>query len=317
MGDIEKALEFKSLYIHLSDSLLSKKDFAEVKNLLNNHQLAQNERIIKSKNIQIKRNREFVYMFGILIFLLAIALFIAYRNIKIRKTLNEKLNSLVQQRTYEFNSLLYRTSHDLAGPVATIKGLLGLMTMDTYKDDIENFLTRMNMTNRRLEDIILKLNAVSKINSKTLEFENINLESTIMEIISDVNNGYFNDINIQLIGGKTFRTDKILIQTVFRNILLNSLQHVDHREEKHMVNVDIRNNGNLIVKISDNGKGIELNYSHKIFDLFYVATDKAKGNGLGLYQAKLAAQRLKGDIKLISNKKPITFEVSIQKHRKN
>lgn len=83
-----------------------------------------------------------------------------------------------------------------------------------------------------------------------------------------------------------------------------------------MVRIDIRNNGNLIVNISDNGKGIEQNYSQKIFDLFYVATDRAKGNGLGLYQAKLAAQRLKGDIKLISNKKPITFEVSIQKHRK-
>ncbi len=70
------------------------------------------------------------------------------------------------------------------------------------------------------------------------------------------------------------------------------------------------------MKISDNGKGIEQNYSHKIFDLFYVATDNAHGSGLGLYQAKLAAQRLKGDIKLISSKKPITFEISIQKQRK-
>ena len=40
-----------------------------------------------------------------------------------------------------------------------------------------------------------------------------------------------------------------------------------------------------------------------------------KGNGLGLYQAKLAAQRLKGDINLLSTKKPITFEVSIQKNK--
>ena len=70
------------------------------------------------------------------------------------------------------------------------------------------------------------------------------------------------------------------------------------------------------MKISDNGKGTEQNYSHKIFDLFYVATDNAHGSGLGLYQAKLAAQRLKGDIKLISNKKPITFEISIQKQGK-
>ena len=255
-------------------------------------------------------------MFGILLILLTIVLLFGYHNIKIRKRLNEKLRDLFDQRTYEFNSLLYRTSHDLAGPVATIKGLLELMTMNIYKNDIEIYLSRLNITNKRLEEIIQKLNTVSKINSKTLEFENIDIESIILDIINGFDDDYKNKINIYYKGEKKFRTDKTLIHTILRNILLNSLQHSDHREEKHEVKVDISNNGNLTVKISDNGKGIEQNYSHKIFDLFYVATDNAHGSGLGLYQAKLAAQRLKGDIKLISSKKPITFEISIQQQRK-
>jgi signal transduction histidine kinase len=314
--NFERALYYKNQYIILKDSLVSDTKVSEIKNLLIDYQKLENEAIIKGKEIQVRRNRQFTYMFSILLFLISIVLLMAFRNIKIRKKLNDKLSTLVEQRTQEFNSLLYRTSHDLAGPVATIKGLIGLMTMDTYKNDIDSFLIRMNTTNKRLEKILQKLNAVSKINSKTLEYENIDIESMILDIINDIDDEYKNKINIQYKGEKIFRTDKGLIQTVFRNILLNSVQHADHREEKHLVKVDIRNNGNLIVKISDNGKGIELNYSHRIFDLFYVATDKANGNGLGLYQAKLAAQRLKGDIKLISNKKPITFEISIQKHRK-
>jgi signal transduction histidine kinase len=315
IGNIRKALEFKNIYIHLSDSLLSNKDLAEVKNLLRNHQLAENEKIIKSKNIKIKRNREFAYMFSILLILVSIVLLFAYRNIKIRKKLNEKLISIVEQRTKDFNSLLYRTSHDLAGPVASLKGLLELMAMINNKKDIDNYLFRMNVTNKRLENIIQKLNEVSKINSKILKYENVDIISTVSNIIKTVNNGFSNEMIIKFIGEKIFKTDKILLNTVLRNILLNSIQHSDHREEKHIVNVDIRNNGNLLVKISDNGKGIEEKYSHKIFDLFYVATDNSKGNGLGLYQAKLAAQRLNGDIKLISTKKPITFEISIHKQK--
>ncbi len=314
--NFEKALYYKNQYIFLKESVLSDRTVSEIKNLLIDYQQSENEAIIKEKEIQVKRNRQFVYMFGVLIFLISIVLLFAYRNIKIRKKLNDKLSSLVQQRTQEFNSLLYRFSHDLAGPVATIKGLLGLMTMSIYKNNIEGFLLRLNITNKRLEEIIQKLNTVSKINSKTLEFENIDIHLIILDIINDFDDEYKNKIKIDYNGEKIFRTDKTLIHTILRNILLNSLQHSDHREEKHEVKVDISNNGNLTVKISDNGKGIEPNYSHKIFDLFYVATDKAQGNGLGLYQAKLAAQRLKGDIKLISNKKPITFEISIQKHRK-
>jgi signal transduction histidine kinase len=315
IGNIRKALEYKNIYIHLSDSLLSNKHLAEVKNLLRNHQLAENERIIKSKNIKIKRSREFAYMFSILLFLVSIVLLFAYRNIKIRKKLNEKLISLVEQRTKDFNSLLYRTSHDLAGPVASLKGLIELMAMSKNKKDIDSYLLRMNITNKRLEIIIQKLNEVSKINSKTLKFENVDLKSTVSNIIKNVNNGFSNEMIIQFTGEKIFKTDKTLLNTVIQNILLNSIQHSDHREEKHIVNVDIRNKKNLIVKISDNGKGIEQKYSHKIFDLFYVATDNSKGNGLGLYQAKLAAERLNGDIKLISTKKPITFEISIQKQK--
>jgi signal transduction histidine kinase len=91
---------------------------------------------------------------------------------------------------------------------------------------------------------------------------------------------------------------------------------MDHRETRHEVTVDIHNNGNLIVRVSDNGKGIEMKYVQKIFDLFYVANDKSNGSGLGLYQAFLAAQRLKGNIQLIHNKKPIIFEVSIQRSKK-
>jgi signal transduction histidine kinase len=187
------------------------------------------------------------------------------------------------------------------------------MTIDNFKNEIENFIRRMDSTNQRLEDIIIKLNAVSKINSKTIEYENIDIELLISNIIDDVKNDTNNQIDIILKGNKTFKSDRVLIYTIFHNILMNSFQHMDHRENKHIVSVDIRNNGNLLVKISDNGKGIEMKYTPKIFDLFYVANDKSTGNGLGLYQANLAAQRLKGEIRLINNKKPVIFEIYIRK----
>jgi signal transduction histidine kinase len=51
---------------------------------------------------------------------------------------------------------------------------------------------------------------------------------------------------------------------------------------------------NLIV--SDNGQGIDAAYHHRIFDMYFRANERSKGNGLGLYITKKAVEKLNGEI---------------------
>jgi signal transduction histidine kinase len=55
-----------------------------------------------------------------------------------------------------------------------------------------------------------------------------------------------------------------------------------------------------MVKIRDNGIGIESNYIEKIFDLHFRGTALSRGNGLGLYLVKKALLLLKGRIEVVS-----------------
>ena len=45
----------------------------------------------------------------------------------IQKNVNKILSDRVLEKTLELNSFLYRISHDLAGPLATMKGLIKLV----------------------------------------------------------------------------------------------------------------------------------------------------------------------------------------------
>jgi signal transduction histidine kinase len=67
----------------------------------------------------------------------------------------------------------------------------------------------------------------------------------------------------------------------------------------------------LIIDIEDNGIGIPKKFIQKIFDLFFVANEKNRGSGIGLYQAMMAAERLNGTIKVKNPSKPTVFSVII------
>ena len=50
------------------------------------------------------------------------------------------------------------------------------------------------------------------------------------------------------------------------------------------------------IKFHDNGIGIKREHIKKVFDMFYRATEKSQGSGLGMYIVKQAIDKLKGSI---------------------
>jgi signal transduction histidine kinase len=61
------------------------------------------------------------------------------------------------------------------------------------------------------------------------------------------------------------------------------------------------NNNNLKIQIEDNGIGISDEHLPKIFEMFYRASEKSQGSGLGLYIVKETLEKLKGSIHVKSS----------------
>jgi len=52
--------------------------------------------------------------------------------------------------------------------------------------------------------------------------------------------------------------------------------------------------------VVDNGEGIDNEHIHKIYDMFYRASEQSVGSGIGLYIVKEVVQKLKGTIEVQS-----------------
>ena len=102
--------------------------------------------------------------------------------------------------------------------------------------------------------------------------------------------------------------DPELIKQSLMNLIQNAIDAVD---KKGKVEINYFKRGtNLIIEVTDNGKGIPDNIKNKIFDLYY--TSKPEGTGLGLSIVQKIIAEHKGTIEVFSEVNKYTkFKITI------
>ena len=94
----------------------------------------------------------------------------------------------------------------------------------------------------------------------------------------------------------TISADRKLIQQILWNIILNGMQAIQISGE--LIITTSHDNSEIIIHISDNGKGISPETLPHIFEPFY--TTKHKGTGLGMTISKRIIEQHKGRILIVS-----------------
>lgn len=241
--------------------------------------------------------------------------------------MNEKLDGLVKERTNELiganeklvksreelNNFLYKTSHDIRGPIATLMGLTNLTRLEYPNENIDFFLRKIDSTAERLNEIINRLTIISHISTQPVAIEKINLFELIHKVIKECENQYSRKIQFKIKGNPPdfIHSDKVLMEYILQSLLNNSYKYSNDEESNPYIELKVTTEPDLSITITDNGIGIQKKYAAQIFDLFFVANEKDHGAGIGLYQAMLAVERLHGSIILKRLSKPTVFKVSL------
>lgn len=89
-------------------------------------------------------------------------------------------------------------------------------------------------------------------------------------------------------------TEPVALEQILINLLINAAQAAD--KESSWVHLTVEResqaSSDLVIKISDNGSGIEPSALKKIFDPFYTTKPLGEGTGLGLYVCQNIAKNL-------------------------
>lgn len=96
-----------------------------------------------------------------------------------------------------------------------------------------------------------------------------------------------------------FNTYANELLNIILNILINAKEAIDKNNQKNgIISIELdRDEQMLIIKITDNGSGIDTKIIDKIFDPYFSTKESQHGVGLGLYMCKIIVEvHLKGEI---------------------
>ena len=108
-------------------------------------------------------------------------------------------------------------------------------------------------------------------------------------------------------------SDATRLRIILNNIISNAIKYRSFDKDNSFIRIEVVvSEKECKLTIEDNGEGIEESKLPHIFDMFYRATVKSTGSGLGLYIVKKVIDKLKASIEVDSEEmEGTTFTIII------
>jgi len=204
----------------------------------------------------------------------------------------------------ELDSFVYSISHNLRAPLMSVLGLLDLAKNESSSVVIHQYHEMMKSSVCKLDDTLKEILEYSKNARQGLLIDEINFEKNINDNFERMQfmPGYERIRKEILIEGKSpFYSDSYRLSLILNNLISNVIKYSDPSKDVSFLRIKINlEPEKALLVFRDNGIGIEPDYIQKVFNMFFRATTKNEGAGLGLYIVKEAVEKLGGTIDLES-----------------
>jgi signal transduction histidine kinase len=176
------------------------------------------------------------------------------------------------------------------------------MEMSQNNDHFRHYLDMMQASLRRLDDTLQEILEYSQNSRGEVVIAPVHLSQLIAEAFEKLK--YIPAAaSISLtVNGKEIPllTDQYRLKVLLNSLLSNAIKFSDSDKETRTIKVEFNVAEKAIIKITDNGIGIKQELLSKVFRMFYRASEKSDGAGLGLYIANEIVVKLKGTISIDS-----------------
>lgn len=216
----------------------------------------------------------------------------------------KKQNRMLEKTNLELDNFVYSASHDIRSPLTSLLGLINIASRTNDRDEIAECHKLMKSRIDRLDDFLEDILDYSRNLRMDKKLREINLYYFVDEIINNIDLGdRQTGIDIRLMISQDFEviSDPTRLKIIVKNLISNAVNFSTPLKEMRWIRISsLRFENKFQLIIEDNGEGIRKDLAGKIFDMFYRASEKSKGSGLGLYIVKEMIDKLDGAIKVNS-----------------
>ncbi len=340
MNDFQAAYQFVNLHYRYRDSLMGEattRAVMEMEFRSRSRSLEQeNENLKVQSSLQTelmrKRNAFMYSVLGIALLLAAGLALVGYflRRLRLSSNKLEEKNLVITRQNIQLDQMVRNKdrlmsiiAHDLRGTIGN--QLTGLEILNRMQEDQEGTLQDRNKLMKNLKnsasyslDLLENLLHWSRIDESESFFhpEEVDLEillSNTLELFRETADQKRLEVKRELEGPLTCEADRIMVETIFRNLISNAIKFSD-RGGQIVIRAWI-SDGDLIFSVSDQGIGMDTDHIHKITSDLGVTrrgTANEKGAGIGLALVREFTALHGGSLQIESEPgKGSTFQVVI------
>ncbi len=205
----------------------------------------------------------------------------------------------------ELERFAYVSSHDLQEPLRMVtlySQLLEKRYKDSLDSDADDFIEYIVDNAKRMKYLIDDLLEYSRVTSQTREFENIDLEKVLENILSNLSILIIeNNVDVTHDPLPTIFADKNQMMQVLENLITNAIKFRGEKPPKIDISAK-KGKKEWIFSVKDNGIGISPKHQEQIFEVFkrLHTREEYPGTGIGLSIVQKIIERHGGRIWLES-----------------
>lgn len=218
----------------------------------------------------------------------------------------------------ELDSFVYSVSHNLRAPLLSVLGLINLAEIEDSTNNISflKYSVMMKESIKKLDETLKEILDYSRNARSSLKIDRVNLKELVYDSFERVKylNGFEGiEKRITIHENVPVYSDEYRLGIIFNNLISNAIKYLDKNKEKSFIDLSIEiDSSKILILFKDNGIGIEKAYIEKVFQMFFRATEKSEGAGLGLYIVKETIDKLRGNISIESElAKGTTFIIEL------
>jgi PAS domain S-box-containing protein len=206
---------------------------------------------------------------------------------ELERKLGER-NAALRAATAEVETLLYSVSHDLRAPLRHLIGF-SRMLLDDHGRELDpgalHYAERIHQAADQMATLVDDLVGLSRIGRQDLLRREVSLTTLVEDVVDQLrssNDGRVLDWQIEEL--PTVECDPALARVAITHLLANAVKFTRPRERATIRIQPVEVDGQVGLRVEDNGVGFKMSYAGKLFGMFQRLhrPDEFEGNGAGL-----------------------------------
>lgn len=194
----------------------------------------------------------------------------------------------IRQLNEDLESFTYSISHDLRAPLRSIEGYTRILIDEqgaALSDQARKLLDVVIRNTIRMDALLESLLSFSQVSRKEIKKTLVDVKQMVCSIVEDLKEeNPSRCVVVSVDDLPDCHADPGLLRQVWINLLSNAFKYTRKNSET-IIRINGSVQGNLVTyNVTDNGTGFEMEYAHKLFQVFQRlhTTKDFEGTGVGL-----------------------------------